>query len=133
MKKIHTVCITAFVAAGLLAAGTVGIAYAGRESGRSLPGVLGKGNAVSVSGVFSGSLEGQVRIGGKKVFIGRDTTFRSTEKGKVSKGYNVVRKPVYVAGVVGRDGVLRATMVVVNEGGQSSGGGAGVLPDDAPR
>jgi len=70
-------------------------------------------STVIISGVFSGSLEGEIWVEGRKVVITRRTALHSVEDGRVKRGYHVVRRPLYISGVMEREGVIRATMVVV--------------------
>ena len=50
---------------------------------------------------------------GKRIVITRKTALHSVEDGRVKRGYHVIRRPVYISGVMERDGIIRATMVVV--------------------
>jgi hypothetical protein len=52
-------------------------------------------------------------VDGTRVVITRKTALHSVEDGRVKRGYHVIRRPVYISGVMERNGIIRATMVVV--------------------
>lgn len=70
-------------------------------------------STVTLSGTYSGSLKGEIWVEGKRVVITRRTAMHSVEDGRIKPGYHVVRRPVYISGVMERDGVIRANLVVV--------------------
>jgi len=105
MKKTTLLCILIVAAVAIVSSGSVLADQIERDAERK--------GTVNVNGVFNGSLDGEIWVGGKKVVITRKTALHSVEDGRVKRGYHVIRRPVYVSGVMESDGVIRATMVVV--------------------
>ena len=105
MKKTTLLCILMFAAVAIVSNGSVRADQVERDAERR--------STVTINGVFSGSLEGEIWVEGKRVVITRKTALYSVEDGSVKRGYRVVRRPVYISGEMGRNGVIRATMVVV--------------------
>ena len=74
-----------------------------------------KHHSFAISGVYSGSLDGEVMISGRRVLVDKKTVLHSTEDGRLELGTHVVRRPVYVAGIIDRHGQKRATMIIVRD------------------
>lgn len=120
MRKTTLLC-TLIVAAVAIATG--GIARADR-----LQREAERKSTVTVNGQYSGSLEGTIWLDGKRVVITRQTALHSVEDGRIRSGYHVVRRPLYVSGVMERDGVIRANLIVVRA--QASGKRQAPTPAD---
>jgi hypothetical protein len=103
MKKTTLLCLIAAVA--MVSSGSARAGQIEREAERK--------STVTVNGVFSGSLEGEIWVDGTRVVITRKTALHSVEDGRVKRGYHVIRRPVYISGVMERNGIIRATMVIV--------------------
>ncbi len=66
----------------------------------------------SVSGTFSGELNGYITVGGKKVFISKATALQRVGAGKIKRGTHVSNVFIYAAGSVKR-GIPTAALVLV--------------------
>lgn len=80
-----------------------------------------KHHSFAISGMYSGSLDGEVMISGRRVLVDNRTILHSTEDGRLEFGTHVVRRSVYVAGVIDRYGQKRATMIIVRDNNRSHG------------
>jgi len=111
MRKTTLLCTLIVAAVAVATSGTSRADRLQREAERK--------STVTVSGQYSGSLEGTIWLEGKRVVITRKTALHSVEDGRIRAGYHVVRRPLYVSGVMERDGVIRANLIVVRA--QASG------------
>jgi hypothetical protein len=96
-----------------LVAGSATDTNAGTQDYRK---VLAKGNAgkstFTVTAQYMGSLEGRIHVGGRQVYVPRNTPIFVVGKGVQEDGYFVNEQFVYVSGVKKR-GQSVATMIVV--------------------
>lgn len=81
----------------------------------------------SVSGTFSGELNGYITVGGKNVFISKATAIRRVGAGKIKRGTHVSNVFVYTAGSVKR-GIPTASLVLVRS--NSGLGEQAVIPSE---
>lgn len=97
-----------------LAVVAVGVTGAKEQRVPKSKGVPAKGVPFSVTGVYSGSLSGEIVVNGQSVFINDKTSIQKVGKGPVEPGESVSNSAVYVSGVMkGKKAI--ATMVVVGE------------------
>ncbi len=82
-------------------------------------GSTGKG-AFTVTAQYMGSLEGRIHVGGRQVYVPRNTPIFVVGKGTQDAGYFVNEQFVYVSGVKKR-GQEVATMIVVRPADNNSG------------
>jgi hypothetical protein len=80
------------------------------------------------SGLYTGSLSGQIVVGGESVFIGKKTAIYQVGKGQIAQGTSVTKSPLYVAGVM-KGTKLVATMVLVGEPETTNDFSLTTLPD----
>jgi hypothetical protein len=93
-----------------LAALTVGVTGAKPKS----KGIPAKSVPFAVTGVYSGSLSGEIVMNGQSVFINDKTSIQKVGVGPVEPGESVSNSAVYVSGVMkGKKAI--ATMVIVGE------------------
>lgn len=78
----------------------------------------GKG-AFTVTARYMGSLEGQIYVAGRQVYVPRNTPIFVVGKGIQDKGYFVNDQFVYVSGTKKRGAVV-ATMIVVRPDGDDA-------------
>ena len=69
-------------------------------------------NTFATSGMYTGSIEGFIEVGNKKVFVGGNTSIYVSGEHATDSGHFVNRASLYVGGVV-EDGIARANFVVV--------------------
>ncbi|MCI0452286.1 MAG: hypothetical protein L0Z51_07830 [Candidatus Latescibacteria bacterium] len=98
----------------LMAALTVGVTGAKEQKMPKGKGVPGKPVPFSVTGVYSGSLSGEIVVNGQSVFVNEKTSIQVVGKGPGEFGESVSNAGVIVSGVMkGKKAI--ATMVVVGE------------------
>lgn len=108
----HTIRIVLLSAALALVA--VSVTGAKEQKMPKSKGVPAKSAPFAVTGVYSGSLGGEIVVNGQSIFIGDKTTIHQTGKGPVEAGTSVSNAAIYVAGVMkGKKAV--ATMIVVGD------------------
>jgi hypothetical protein len=97
-----------------LAAAAVSVTGAKEQSVPKSKGVAVKSAPFEVTGVFSGSLTGEIVIDGQSVFITDKTTFYQVGVGPAESGRGLSNTAVYVGGVMkGKKAI--ATLVVIGE------------------
>jgi len=127
--KRPTLRITAAIAT-LAVAATAAAALAGQ---RALDRGKKRGpQTFVISSTYTGGFDGTMFVGGHKVVVTKKTAIHGIREGTMEYGSSVVRKPVFVSGVIER-GTMRATMIVVREGNSSGKKETGELPADSPR
>jgi hypothetical protein len=139
MRK-STICICAFAVSILLVGGFAddGFASASQQKERKGDGLTFAApavkNAFTVSGMFTGSLQGKIRVGNREIVITKQTRIFKTGKGLVDYGTLVTGLPIHVsARVGGKD--ARATSVIitsVRRGGDDGSSQTGTVgPEDS--
>jgi hypothetical protein len=95
------------------------IAQAAAGDNHQLTSTVGKNMAnkrpsgqFSVSGTFSGELNGYITVGGEKVFISKTTALRIVGAGKIERGTHLRNVFLYASGSV-RRGVPTASLILV--------------------
>jgi len=113
----HTIRIIAlFVALAATAVSVTGAKEQNMSKGKGRPVT---GTPFRVTGMFSGSLTGEIVIDGQSVFINDKTTFHRVGVGPVDMGGAVTNAPVFVGGVMkGKKAI--ATMIVIGEEEESA-------------
>ena len=90
-------------------------------------------NAITISGITTGSLSGSVNLGGREIVISKHTRIYKTDRGLLRHGTLVVDAPIYAICVEQR-GQLLAKLVIVSDRKQTGQQGeAGILSPDAPQ
>jgi hypothetical protein len=96
-----------------LAATAVSITGAAEQKNKG-KGVPAKSVPFSVTGVYSGSLSGEITVNGQSIFINDKTSFHRVGQGPVAAGESVSKTAVSIGGVMkGKKAI--ATMVVIGE------------------
>ena len=129
MKTVTITCIL-LLATLVLNSGMAGTAAA-EQIAKPKPSFDRSGKYFSISMVFSGALKNEVSVYGTPIRIREGTVLRGIGGDLLGYGHHVVGKSVYITGVVGRDGSLTATMVIVRDGRRSRNSDQGELPADA--
>jgi hypothetical protein len=91
-------------------------------------------NAFTVSGIFSGSLQGKIRMGDREFVITKHTRIFKMGKGLVGYGTLVTGTPIYVsARVSGKDAHATSVIITsVRRGSDDGGEKVGVVgPEDS--
>ncbi len=82
--------------------------------GQKSKGIAAKSAPFSVTGVYSGSISGEMVVNGQSVFVNDKTSIQRVGKGPVSMGESVSNSAVIVSGVMkGKKAI--ATMVLIGE------------------
>lgn len=79
-------------------------------------------NTFTASGVYTGSIEGFIKIGKRKVFVGENTSIYVSGDNGFGSGHFVNRASVYAGGIV-ENGIAQAAFVVVRPAEASFMGG----------
>lgn len=96
----------------VLAAAAVNVTGAAEK--HKSKGVAAKTVPFTVTGVYSGALEGEVMVSGRSVFINDKTSVHRVGTGPVAAGESVTKTAVYISGVMkGKKAI--ATMVLIGE------------------
>jgi hypothetical protein len=98
----------------LLSAALAMVAVGVTDAKPKSKGVAAKSAPFSVTGVYSGTLDGEVVVNGQSVFITNQTSFHKVGKGPVEKGESLSKTAVMISGVTkGKKAI--ATMVLIGE------------------
>jgi len=97
--------------------------------------VRGVNNSVSVSGPFTGKLEGKIQVGDHEIVITKNTRIYQVGFGLVDVGTRVSDTSLYVSGVARKEATVAKLIIISNYDGGSNqdGGEAGELDSDEPR
>ncbi|NIM20006.1 MAG: hypothetical protein GTO51_07115 [Candidatus Latescibacteria bacterium] len=74
----------------------------------------------SISGLFSGKLDGLIKIGSKEVLITGNTCLYKTETGLLNRGTHVTNASLFAAGIV-KTRIPTASFIIVRSDKDSSG------------
>jgi len=110
---MNTRTIRIVLLAAALAASAVSITGAGEQKVPTGKGVA-KNVPFSVSGVYTGSLSGEIMVNGQSVCINDKTWFQKVGEGPVTPGTSVSKTAVAIGGVMkGKKAI--ATLVIIGE------------------
>ncbi len=140
-KILCTVAITISIllAGALLESGSAGdvkrAQRATTSSDHQAIAVRGAKDAVTVSGPFTGKLEGKIQVGDDQIVITKNTRIYQVGFGLVDVGTRVTDTSLYVSGVARKEATVAKLVIIssYNGGSNQDGGEAGELDSREPR
>lgn len=131
--KITTILLVTLLAATVFVDGYAGPSTRGNRSGDDYSITKPRSQeTITISGITSGSLNGQVKAGNQRFTITKDTRIYRTGEGAIDLGTFVVDTPVYAVCVIQKK-VAYAKLVVVSNRRSPGDGVAGTLDPSEPQ